>query len=205
MNLEFESERLSYTPLTSDDLDIALALFTDEAVTRYVCDVHTPAQVKQSMADSVRRGGDGCIGIWCVRRQDNGEKIGTTVILPMPIEHIDTEWELVVPGQWPSVDLEIGYLLRRSAWGRGYATEIGHRILRFAFEETPLEEVVAVTDPDNHASKRVLTKIGMRAEGTRRAYASDCCAFRLNRAQWLSQRNRGAGGTDPGANAKPGA
>ena len=166
--LAFTSERLSYRPLAMDDLDLALALFTDETVTRYVCDVHTPAQVEQSMADSVRRGGDGCIGIWCVRRLDTGEKIGSAVILPLPVDTDDTDWRLVRPGHWPEEDLEIGYLLRPSAWGS--------------------DEVVAVTDPANHASQRVLHKIGMREEGTRRAYATQCSAFRLDRDGWWSRQ-----------------
>ena len=184
MNLSFTSDRLSYRPLEMDDLDLALALFTDEAVTRYVGEQQTPEAIEQSMPDCVRRGGDGCIGIWCVRRQDTGEKIGTTVVLPLPIDSDDTDYSLVVPGEWPRGDLEIGYLLRPGAWGRGYATEIGHRILRFVFEDTRLEEVVAVTDPENHASQRVLRKIGMREEGMRYAYATECSAFRLERSSW---------------------
>lgn len=190
MNLEFTSERLSYSPLAMDDLDLAIALFTDEAVTRYVCEVQTPAQIERSLAENVRRGGDGCIGIWCVRRLDTGEKIGTSVILPLPVETDDTDWSLVRPGHWPEEELEIGYLLKPAFWGLGYATEIGRRILRFTFEETPLDEVVAVTDLENHASQRVLRKIGMREEGTRRAYTTECSAFRLGRDQWREQQPR---------------
>lgn len=189
MNLEFTSDRLSYRPLNRDDLDLALALFTDEAVTRYVGQTQTPEDIEQAMSDNARRGGDGCIGIWCVRRLDNDEKIGTTVVLPLPIETDDTDFSLVVPGDWPREELEIGYLLRPAAWGRGYATEIGRRILRFVFEDTPLEEVVAVTDPDNHASQHVLRKIGMREEGLRRAYATTCRAFRLDRSTWQARRS----------------
>lgn len=184
VSLELETRRLRLSPLTLDDIDIALDLFTDEAVTRFVCALHSPDEVRASMADSVRRGGNGGIGIWCVRRADNDEKIGSAVLLPLPEESDDTDWSLVAPGVIPEVDIEIGYLLKPAAWGHGYATEIARALIRFAFEETPLTEVVAVTDPDNHASRRVLAKAGMREEGQRRAYASWCSAFRLGREEW---------------------
>lgn len=59
------------------------------------------------------------------------------------------------------------------------------RLLRFAFEDTPLDEVVAVTDPNNRASQHALRKSGLIDEGRRRAYATDGPGFRLTRRQWL--------------------
>jgi RimJ/RimL family protein N-acetyltransferase len=62
-------------------------------------------------------------------------------------------------------------------------------LLKFAFEATPLEEIVAVTDPHNEASKSVLLKSGLRYEGMRRAYASDCPGYRITRQQWLAENS----------------
>ena len=59
-------------------------------------------------------------------------------------------------------------------------------LLRFAFEETPLEEVAAVTDPDNRRSQQVLRKIGMTYEGLRPAYRTQCPGFRITRRPWLA-------------------
>ena len=56
-----------------------------------------------------------------------------------------------------------------------------------AFAESSAR-VVAVTDPDNEASKSVLLKSGFRYEGVRRAYASDCPGFRITRQQWLAEK-----------------
>ena len=69
--------------------------------------------------------------------------------------------------------------------GKGYATEATNRLLKFAFEETPLEEPVATIDPENIASQRVLEKYGLVYEGLRRAYAEECPGFRITRQQWL--------------------
>ena len=134
-----------------------------------------------------RRGGDGCIGVWCVSDRKTGEKLGTSVLIPLPIDRDDNDWSLLEGPDFPSGDIEVGYILKPSAWGRGVATEVCRRLLKFAFEETPLDEVVAVTDPENAASQNVLTKSGLTYEGTRRAYNyDDVPAFRLNKADWTA-------------------
>ncbi|WP_028568862.1 GNAT family N-acetyltransferase [Salinispora tropica] len=60
---------------------------------------------------------------------------------------------------------EFGYVLARSAWGQGYATEAAATVLTYAFEQAGLHRVAATCDPANVASRRVLEKIGMKYEG----------------------------------------
>jgi ribosomal-protein-alanine N-acetyltransferase len=65
--------------------------------------------------------------------------------------------------------VELGFHLRRSAWGRGYATEAARACLDAAFTGFGLDEVIAIVAPGNDASVRVLEKIGMRPAGEREA------------------------------------
>ena len=97
-----------------------------------------------------------------------------------PIELDDTDWELVAGEQIPEGDIEIGYILKKSAWGKGYATEACNRLLKFAFEETPLQEVVAVIDAENTASRKVLEKCGLSYQGQVRSYAGSNPGFRIH-------------------------
>lgn len=183
--LVLETERLRLRPFSPDDEDLALRLLTDPAVMRFVGGVQTPDGVARRMADVTKRGAGGRIGIWCVSRKDTGEKIGDGVLLPVPIDADDTEWALVDPTAYPAVPVEVGYLLTPGAWGRGFATEICARLLRFAFERTSLDVVVAVTDPENFPSQNVLRKSGMRQTGLRRAYGEDGLPwFEMTRAEW---------------------
>ena len=184
MNLELESDRLLLRPLAECDLDIAVEVLTDPEVMRFVGATHSEDQVAEEFETSLRRGAGGAIGIWCTVERSSEVKLGWTILLPLPIERLDTDWSLVGGPDLPDCEVEIGYLLKRSAWGRGYATEAAGRLLRFAFEETALEEVVAVTDPANRASQNVLRKIGLIKEGLRRAYAAECPGFRITRRQW---------------------
>jgi len=57
--------------------------------------------------------------------------------------------------------VEIGWRIAREHWNRGYATEAARECLRFAFQDLGLKEVVAFTVPANHASRRVMEKLGM--------------------------------------------
>lgn len=185
MKLDLHSPRLKLTPYTPDDFDLSLEMFTDPAVLKYAGGAMSEPEIQRSVSNWTRRGGDGYIGIWTVSDRRTGEKYGSAALLPMPIERGETDYSLVVPGRVPSGDIEIGYFLKRSAWGRGYATEACRRLLQFAFEETPLKEVVATFDKKNLASRNVLQKAGFTDRGTRLCYGKDGLDFRITRAEWL--------------------
>jgi RimJ/RimL family protein N-acetyltransferase len=61
-------------------------------------------------------------------------------------------------------EVEIGYRLERSAWGRGYATEAARAVRDFAFGDLGMQRLIAIIDPSNTASIRVAEKIGMHHE-----------------------------------------
>jgi RimJ/RimL family protein N-acetyltransferase len=70
---------------------------------------------------------------------------------------------LTVPTFLPSVlpAVEVGWRLRRSAWGRGYATEAAAAALEWGFERLEAGEIVAIVHPENERSLRVAAKLGM--------------------------------------------
>jgi RimJ/RimL family protein N-acetyltransferase len=61
--------------------------------------------------------------------------------------------------------VEIGWRLRREAWGRGYATEAAQACLAYAWDVLGLEKVYAYTARGNLRSQRVMHKIGMTLAG----------------------------------------
>jgi RimJ/RimL family protein N-acetyltransferase len=62
-------------------------------------------------------------------------------------------------------DIELGFHLARGYWGQGYATEAARACLAWARAERA-ERVVAIVDPANQRSTRVLRRIGMSPAGT---------------------------------------
>ncbi|MEL7254209.1 MAG: GNAT family N-acetyltransferase [Pseudomonadota bacterium] len=188
-DLTLETERLILTPYQLEDVDAAKAVLCDERVMRFVGDVMTPEAVEARMTEITKRGAGGRIGMWLVRRKDTGAKIGDAILLPIPVEQDDTDWSQVVPEAYPNAQIEVGYLLVPEAWGQGFATEACTRLVRFFFEETTLDEVVACTDPDNANSQHVLQKSGLRRNGVKRVYAEDNIPwFELTRAEWDAAR-----------------
>lgn len=184
MNLLLSSERLTLTPFDASDLDLAIEMFTDPEVCKYAGGVIQEGEIREEMPNWIKRGGNGCIGIWLVSDRNGGEKLGSVALLPIPIEDDDTDYSLVIPGQMPDGDVEIGYFLKRSAWGKGYATEVCERILRFAFEKSPLTDVVATFEEENIASRNVLIKAGFSDRGMRRCYGEDGPNYRITRDEW---------------------
>lgn len=188
VNLSFESERLRFDPLAMDDFDLIVDQWTDPEVVRYVGgETYTVDKLTEEMPKYVRRCADGCIGLWRLTVKATGEKLGTAALLPLPVELDDTDWDLLVGDDIPDGDIEVGYILKRAAWGKGYATEACTRMLRFAFEETPLDDIVACTDPANTASQNVLRKSGLFDLGMIRAYQSGVPGFRITRDEWLKR------------------
>ena len=60
---------------------------------------------------------------------------------------------------------EIGWAFRGEVWGRGYATEIGHAGLDYAFSDLGVDEVVSFTEVHNVRSRTVMERLGMRYVG----------------------------------------
>ncbi|MDN3355485.1 GNAT family N-acetyltransferase [Actinomadura sp. DC4] len=58
-------------------------------------------------------------------------------------------------------EVELGYRLRRAAWGQGYATEGSLALIRKGFTELGVERVIARTMTVNEGSRRVMEKCGM--------------------------------------------
>ena len=183
--LVLETERLRMRPLGEEDLDLAHEIFLDPDVVRYVCELSKPENLASELETCMARGAGGRLGVWCVMDKASSEKLGTGVLLPLPLDEDDTDWSLLVEDRYPDAEIEIGYMLKRSAWGRGIATEVCTRLVRFAFEQTALAEVVACTDPENLASQNVLKKSGFTDVGLRRAYGTQCPGFLVTRQEWL--------------------
>jgi RimJ/RimL family protein N-acetyltransferase len=70
--------------------------------------------------------------------------------------------------------VEIGFVLPRSSWGRGIATQVAQELVRIGFEVLGMRRLIATVDADHVASQRVLMKAGLsharRVEDDRGAY-----------------------------------
>lgn len=135
-----ETERLSLRPITIDDVELLVELDRDPEVMRYL------TGGKPSTREEVAAIVEGSIGYrWIATDRVSGAFVG---------------WFGLYPGG--EGEYELGYRLRRDAWGRGLATEGSRALIRLAFEEWGARRVFAQTMAVNDRSRAVMERCGMR-------------------------------------------
>lgn len=145
------SGRITITAFNPRDLAEARELLQDPDVVRHtgfrtiVPDWDLPA-ILNSWVDQ----GQQPRGVWKVTASGTEDFLGMTMLKDTELPHP-----------------ELGYMLVKGQWGKGYATEIARSMLHYGFAQLRLPHIMAGTDKDNVASMRVLTKVGMTrvAEG----------------------------------------
>jgi RimJ/RimL family protein N-acetyltransferase len=145
-----ESERLVLRRFTEADLDNLVELDSDPEVMRLLTGGRpTPREeirdeVLPRILGAYRRGG---FGWWAAIEKGTGTFIGWFGLFQRP--------------KSPAGEAELGYRLRRAAWGKGYATEGSIALIAHGFRDLALERVTAQTMAVNTASRRVMEKAGM--------------------------------------------
>jgi RimJ/RimL family protein N-acetyltransferase len=91
-------------------------------------------------------------------------------------------------------EADLGFILARDVWGRGYASEIALALVRAGFEQLGVRRIFATCDVANHASARVLEHAGLRREARleRHTFAKDTWwtswLYALRRDDWPGGR-----------------
>ncbi|MDQ5824880.1 MAG: GNAT family N-acetyltransferase [Chloroflexota bacterium] len=182
MQISLETERLLLRPFTGTDANNLFDLDSDPDVMRYVNGGNpTPLEVVRNedlpwfIEYGQRHEG---YGFWAAIEKSTGEFVGWFLLRP--------------PSDGSPDEPELGYRLRRSAWGKGYATEGSRVLVRSAFARSGVPRVVAFAHVNNAASRRVMEKVGMvlvrtfyltwadRFDGV----AQEAVEYALTRADW---------------------
>jgi RimJ/RimL family protein N-acetyltransferase len=157
------TERLLLRRVTAADVDNLLALDGDPEVMRYLehrikSRAEIEAEVLPFFLGLYARYRD--FGRWAADTRDGGEFVGWFGLRPVrPSADAIVRWP---DGPSGSDVAELGYRLRRSAWGHGYATEGARALIRRAFTELGVVEIVATTMAVNAGSRAVMARAGLR-------------------------------------------
>jgi RimJ/RimL family protein N-acetyltransferase len=150
--IELETDRLRLRAFAESDLDAYARLCADPEVMRYV-GLGQPlsrADAWRQMAMLLGHWQLRGYGIWAAEEKATGVFVGRI--------------GLHFPEGWPG--LEVGWVLDRSHWGRGLATEGGRAAMQYAFDRLGIDHIVSVIHPENRPSIRVAEKLGMHLERT---------------------------------------
>ncbi len=134
------------------DLDDLWALYCDPEITRYIPDAPRTRDEAREELEWHMNGHprNPSLGLWATIHKETGKFIGRCGLLPWEIE-----------GQH---EIEVAYTIRRDFWGQGLATEAARAILAHGFNDLHLSRLICLIDPENIASQKVATKIGMAFE-----------------------------------------
>lgn len=146
----FTSDRLGFRKWTLDDLDAFAALNADTEVMEHFPRTLTKEETKAFIIRLQQHYEDFGHNYYATEIRKTGEFIGF-----IGLAYQDYESDFT-----PNVD--IGWRLKKSAWGKGYATEGAKRCLEIAFNDLQLEKVIATCTLNNKNSEKVMQKIGMQ-------------------------------------------
>lgn len=146
MTIQIETAQLYLRPFVPEDAPLALPWLTDAEIMRYMPTGQdfTPAQVEARLARYIAHQEQHGYSRWLAVERSSGLPIGDAGLLYLPATQ----------------EIELGYRVIQSHWGRGLATEMAAAWLAQAFGPLGLTDLIAFSHPDNLASIRVMEKSG---------------------------------------------
>lgn len=148
---ELDTERLLLRGWGENDLDAWAAIATDAETMRWV---GFPRGMNREdawrhIAYLVGHWELRGFGLWAVKERESGQLVGRV--------------GLIYPEGWPG--LEVGWLIARAHWGKGYAPEAARASMEWARDELGATHLISLVADDNERSARVAQKLGMDVEG----------------------------------------
>lgn len=145
------TDRLTLRELNETDAEFILGLLNEPSFLQYIGD-----RGVRSVADAeayIRSGPQASyavhgFGLWLVSETRGGAPVGMCGLLRR--ESLD--------------DVDLGFAFRPASWGRGFALEAARAVLAHGQAAFGLRRVVAVVQPDNAPSLRVLGRLGFEFE-----------------------------------------
>ncbi len=154
-NIFLETERLIFRRFTTADGPLLLDLDSDPAVMKYI-NGGTPTPLSDIESKSLPK---------ILSYYESYDHYGFWAVLEKPaLDFIG--WFHFRPFRFAPEEIELGYRLKRSAWGKGYATEGSMGLIDRSINEWEIPKVCAVAMPGNNASINVMKKCGLTFEDT---------------------------------------
>ncbi len=149
--ITLDTPRLHLRPFESSDAQTMMEIHEDPEVARWLSKGAAPHGIGVAWRTIALMIGHWQLrgyGQWAVVEKATGALIGRAGL-----------W---YPEGWPGI--EVGWLIRRSRWGNGFATEASRAALDWAWKSLDTDHVISIIQPENARSIRVAEKIGEHFE-----------------------------------------
>ncbi|HTF87618.1 MAG TPA: GNAT family N-acetyltransferase [Planctomycetota bacterium] len=144
-NYFIRTERLGMRPWWDGDLELAYGLWGDERVTALIGGPFTQAQIRERLCAEIEADRAQGVQHWPVFRLSDDLHVGCCGLRPY---------------QGSKDVLELGCHIRFEHWRQGYAAEAARGVVQYALEKLGARELFVGHHPNNHASERVIKKLG---------------------------------------------
>jgi ribosomal-protein-alanine N-acetyltransferase len=176
-----ETARLVLRPFTREDVDELRRLWIDPAMRKYLWDDEvisreTAVEVVEASLESFSKHG---FGFWTLSFRDDPASIGFC-----GLRHFSDD-----ESSEPAVEILYGVAAKHC--NQGLAREAAWAVLKYAFDETALEEIYAGADPPNRASIRVMEKMGMSFARRTTVHGLEAIHYSITREAFHSLFSRG--------------
>lgn len=148
-----ETPRLRLRRFTARDLANMRELESDPEVVRFtpmampLPPERTEARLRDVIAKQATRSP---LGVWACETKQASDFVGWFMLLKLDER-----------------DPELGFMLVRRQWGKGYATEAARRLVEYGIHELGHGAILATVQRENTASAKILEKLGFQRTGTR--------------------------------------
>lgn len=163
------TDRLFLREITYDDLDFISEMLAHPEVMYHYPKTYRREESKSWIQRQINRYSKDGIGLWLIEDRITREPYGQAGLIIQKVEN--------------SIETEIGYLLHRPYWGRGYATEVGLKAREYAFQNLEKDHVISLIRPQNLPSIKVAERLGMKPFRRTIFHHLEHIVFRVNRDQ----------------------
>lgn len=175
---EFESERLTTRRITINDKDIWTKFLADPDCVKYfptVGDITPEARSQMWIDRQLDRYNNEKYGlVWLIDKSTN-EYIGQCGLLLQIVDGVR--------------ELEVGYHLFKTHWGKGYATEAATMFKNFAFENNLTDSIISLIHIDNIPSQRVAERHGLKRDKQTKWFDLDMFVYRQTKIEWKKSKD----------------
>jgi RimJ/RimL family protein N-acetyltransferase len=149
----FKSERLGFRNWINSDLKELAEINSDPEVMEHFPSTLNEKETEDLLQRLIKHYDEKGYTYYATEILKTGELIG---FIGLAYQTYKTEFS-------PATD--IGWRLKKSAWGKGYATEGAKRCLEYAFNELKINKIFSICTINNNKSENVMKKIGMIKKG----------------------------------------
>lgn len=149
-HLRIETPRLILRQWKESDLRPFAEMNADPEVMKYFLKPLTEEESNAMVEKCSQRLAEDKFGYWAVEEKETCDFLGFVALQRVP-------FECPVKGQ-----IEIGWRLKGSAWGKGFASEGAKKLLEYGFSHLGFDEIVSITAKVNERSQKVMERIGMK-------------------------------------------